>query len=170
MTSQLCGTAAPPTTSTLVPGILTTLDDFDRGVAQAVGSAFPEWMPFAAVEESNGERAFVVSIEPPSRNVIYPLRIDTFGGEVTVSFDSYHAHFTEFCDGTAQDALTLIKKITSGVYAIASYWRDDQWCGSVLLDGETVPDDNEEYPYASLIRVRSWTGAFDSDIACIPRD
>lgn len=145
------------------------LDEFDRKVAQEVGTVFPDWLALATVEEIEGERAFVVSVEPPSQNVTYPLRVDTCGGEVTVSFEYYHAHFYEFCDGTDQDAVSLIRQITSGKYAAVSYWRDDQWCGSALLEASKLPSNNNEYPYANRIHLRSWTGTLDNDIACTPR-
>ena len=146
-----------------------TLDEFDRKVAQAVGSAFPDWMSLAVVEEANGEHAFALTVQPPSHNIAHPLRIDTWGGEVTVWFEYYHMHFDEFCDGTDHDAISLTKKFVSGAYAVVSYWRDDQWCGSTLLEEGSIPTNNEEYPYANRIRVRSWTGTLDDDITCIPR-
>lgn len=147
--------------------MIEALEEFDRTVAKAAFAAFPDWICLAKVEEADGERAFVLSVEPPSHNAIYPLRIDTFGGEVTVSFEYYHTHFNEFLDGTDQDALTFINKIISGSYAAVSYWRDDEWCGSTLLEGTCLPSSNEEYPYAN--RIRSWTGSLDRDVPCIPR-
>lgn len=146
-----------------------TLDAFGRKVAKDVTEAFPEWSDLATVEVSDGERAFVVSVMPPSRNVTYPLRIDTFGGEVTVSFEYYHAHFNEFADGTDHDAFSFAKKIISGQCAVVSYWRDDEWCGSLLQEQGTISTNNEEFPYANRIHIRSWTGVLDNDIKCIPR-
>lgn len=146
-----------------------TLDPFDRAIAHAVGEAFPEWIPFATIQEADGERAFVLEIKAPSRKVGYPLRIDTYGGEITVSFEHYHAHFDEFRDGTGNDAFTLVTNIISGDHAVVSYWRDDLWCGSIVLEQGRIPVDNEEYPYANRIKVRSWSGALDEDIACVPR-
>ncbi len=147
-----------------------TLDEFDLKVALAVTQAFPQWSEHALIEESDGERAFVLSIVPPSQNVAHALRIDTFGGEVTVSFEHYHAHFDDFVNGTEQDALTLVTQIVSDEYAIVSYWRDDQWCGSTLLVRNSIPINNEEYPYANRIHIRSWNGTLDNDIQCVPRD
>lgn len=146
-----------------------TLDEFDHKVAKAVAEAFPDWSGLATIEESDEERAFFLSVMPPSHNVTYPLRIDTFGGEVTVSFEYYHAHFDEFADGTDQDAVSFVRKIVSGQCAVVSYWRDDEWCGSLLQDQGSIPTSNEEYPYANCIHIRSWTGAIDNDIKCISR-
>lgn len=146
-----------------------TLNEFDRQVAQAVGEAFPNWIGLAKAEESNGERAFVLEVEPPSHNLSYPLRIETFGGEVTVLFEYYHSHFDDFCDGSNKDALTLVRTLVSSDHAVVSYWRDDQWCCSMLVKENEIPMSNDEHPYADRIRVRSWSGALDKDISCIPR-
>jgi len=41
----------------------------------------------------NEEGAFCIEIKAPSANVEHPLSIDTYGEEVTLAFDAYHAHF-----------------------------------------------------------------------------
>jgi hypothetical protein len=141
---------------------------FDRRVAKAVFEAFPDWSSLATVEESNGEYAFVLSVAPPLNNVTYPLRIATFDGEVTVSFEYCHAHFNDFSKGTDYDALTFTKQIISGDYAAVSYWRDHLWFGSQFLDANSLPTSNEEFPHANRIHIRSWTGTLDKDIRCSP--
>ena len=146
------------------------LSEFSQTVSGQVASAFPEWIGRARVEEdAHGERAFVLAIDPPSRNVAHALRIDTFRDEVTISFDSHHEHFDDFFDGTPHDAFTLVRSLVSGAKVAVSYWRNDEWCGSTLLEERNIPVSNDEHPYANLIKVRCWSGAIDDDISCTPR-
>ena len=145
------------------------LDEFSKSVWMQIEKHFPEWMEFAQVEESDGNYALAITVQPPSKAVSYPLRIDTWGEEVTVSIDSYHAHFFEFDGGTSADAVTFVKRIIGDKFAIVSYWRDEQWCGSHMLTAEHFPTSNDEHPYANRIRIRSWAGSLDKDIECVPR-
>ena len=90
------------------------LEDFDRRIAEQIGLAFPDWIKQATVEtDEYGETALVISISAPSERFAHPLQIDTFGGEVTVSFDWYHAHFSEFSIGSQNTALVLIQEVIS---------------------------------------------------------
>jgi hypothetical protein len=145
------------------------LDEFSKSVSMQIEMRFPEWADLAQVEENDGNCALAITVQPPSKAISYPLRIDTWGEEVTVSIESYHAHFFEFEDGTESDALTFVKRIIGGKFAIVSYWRDEQWCGSHMLTAEHLPTNNDEHPYANRIRICSWDGALDKDIECVPR-
>jgi hypothetical protein len=145
------------------------LDEFSKSVSVQIEMHFPEWAERAQVEDNDGNYALAITVQSPSKAISYPLRIDTWGEEVTVSIDSYHAHFFKFEDGTDSDAVTFIKRIISDKFAIVSYWRDEQWCGSYMLTGEYLPTNNDEHPYANRIRIRSWGGSLDNDIECAPR-
>lgn len=146
------------------------LADFDRRVAEQIGFAFPGWIKRATVEtDEYGESALVVSIPAPSERFAHPLRIETFGGEVTVSFDWYHGHFSEFSGCTERTALDLIQEVISEEKVVVSYWRDNQACGSVMTVPDDIPSSNDEYPYANRVCIRSWSGRFDKDISCEPR-
>ncbi len=106
----------------------------------------------------------------PNGNGDVFLELDTFNDEVTVYFDSYHAHFDDFGENDAyDDALVLVQKITSNEYVVVSYWRDSQWCGSELVAAINLPTGNEEYPYANLVKICSWHGSYDNEIHCEPR-
>lgn len=147
------------------------LEDFDRRIAEQIGFAFPDWIKQATVEtDEYGETALVISISAPSERFAHPLQIDTFGGEVTVSFDWYHAHFTEFSTGSQNTALELIQEVISEEKVVVSYWRDHENCGSFLTHPKDIPSTNDEYPYANLVCIHSWSGSFDKDISCAPRD
>lgn len=149
--------------------MLDTLNEFDRRVAKAVVKAFPDWSVFATVEESGGGHTLFI-IQAPSGNETEPLIIKTWGSEVIVAFGHCHTHFDDFSDGTAHDALTFVRKIISGKCAAVSYWQDQLWIGSLLVDDGNLPKGNDIFPRANQIRIRSWTGALDDDITCIPRE
>lgn len=152
---------------TLEPAMFEQLADFDRRVAEQIGRVFPDWIKQATVEtDEYGESALVVSISAPSKRFAHPLRIETFGGEVTVSFDWYHGHFSEFSTSPQRTALELIHEVISEEKVVVSYWRDNEACGSLLIHPDDIPSTNEEYPYANRVCIRSWSGRFDKDITC----
>jgi len=142
------------------------MDEFSKKVSAQIFSRFPEWECLA--ETANDEGVDVLSLKVPSLSddESCHLTIDTFQGEVTVSFDAYHAHFCEF-EG---EALPFINQLISDDYAVVSYWRGEQWCGSTLLPPDDFPATNKEYPYANRIKIRSWSGKLNDDIKCTPTD
>jgi hypothetical protein len=150
--------------------IFESLNEFDRHVAEQIGEVFPEWISHATAEtDQYGETALVVTIPAPSGRFARPLRIETFGGEVTVSFDCYHGHFSQFSGGLERTALDLIQELLSEENVVVSYWRDNQGCGAFMAPSDDIPNTNDEYPYANRLRIRSWSGRFDRDISCEPR-
>lgn len=146
------------------------LTEFSKNVSNQFFEYFPQLKEFTIVPEENDEGAFSIKIIPPFNVVEHPLSIDTFGEEVTVAFDAYHAHFNEFKEECEYgDAFTFIKNIVSEQFVVVSFWRNDQWCGSSLLESCNFPSGNESYPYANLIKIRSWSGKLDKTIECVPR-
>lgn len=145
------------------------MNQFSRTVAREVFRAFPELKRFESVAEDDGEVTLYVEVDAPSGNAKQPLRVYTRNDEITVSFDAYHAHYFEFDSGDGDDAHTLLSQILSDEYAVVSYWRDEQWCGSTVLDKQNLPLDNAEYPYANRIEFRSWRGGLDQNVICTPR-
>ena len=143
--------------------MLESLGGFDRQVAEELFAVHPEWQAFARAENDGGENALVVSLIAPNQSIKNPLEITTEDQEVSVFFDHYHGHFNGLNDG----ALSLVEKITSGRYSVVSFWRDAQWCGSLLCENSSLPNSNEEYPYANKIVVRSWGGEHDKEVSCV---
>lgn len=118
----------------------------------------------------NEENAFCIEIQAPSLKAERPLIIDTYNEEITVAFDAYHAHFEEFInESCCNNAFEFISNIIGGQFAVVSYWREEQWCGSMLLKEESLPKNNENYPYADRIKIRSWFGNWDQDLECTSR-
>jgi len=146
------------------------LSQYSKEMSAQILEEFPNWREQAGTNEHNGEKYFDLRVVPPSSNIESPLRIYTYQDELTISFDAYHAHFFEFKENDDEikddDAFSFIKRIISDSYAVVSYWRDDQWCGSTLLPEEEFPINNAEYPYANKIKIRSWSGRLDENIKC----
>ncbi len=146
------------------------MDDFPEKIAKKFRSQFPHWAAYCKERDHEGTVLFEVKIPFPNGNEDVFLELDTFNDEVTVYFDSYHAHFDDFGENDAyDDALVLVQKITSNEYVVVSYWRDSQWCGSELVAAINLPTGNEEYPYANLVKICSWHGSYDNEIQCEPR-
>ncbi|MCG8053813.1 MAG: hypothetical protein JAZ15_21705 [Candidatus Thiodiazotropha endolucinida] len=143
---------------------------FSKEMSQRILEAFPEWRSNAVSDENCGEKYFKLTIDPPSNNTGAPLEIDTYQEEITVAFDAYHSHFSSFEGDEWENAYTFIKNIISDKYAVVSYWRNEQWCGSWFQKKKSFPNCNEEYPYANKIKIRSWSRELDADIECKPKD
>ncbi|QEY12197.1 hypothetical protein [Cellvibrio sp. KY-YJ-3] len=147
------------------------LTEFSNEVKTQFFESFPALVKLEHKIVENEECAFCIEIKAPSPKAEHPLCIDTSGEEVTVSFDAYHAHFNEFFgESEYGTAFEFITQIIGGEFAVVSYWRESQWCGSSLLRKENFPINNENYPYANKIQIRSWAGNLDSEIECVPRN
>ena len=148
-----------------------TLTEFSEEVKAQFIELFPFLLKLEHEIIEDEENTFYIKIKAPSPNSEFPLYIDTYCDEVTVGFDAYHAHFNEFFgDSEYETAFEFINKIISDEFSIVSYWREEQWCGSSLLRKESFPTTNDDYPFANTIKIRSWSGALDSEIKCVPRD
>lgn len=146
------------------------MDDFSEKIANRFRSQFPHWAEYSEEVDHEGNSIFAVKIPCPNSKGDAVLELDTFNDEVTVYFDSYHAHFDDFGKNDAYEgALVLVQKIISNEYVIMSYWRDSQWCGSELIAAINLPTGNEEYPYANLVKIFSWFGNYDNEIRCESR-
>lgn len=146
-----------------------SLNEFSKKVARQILHEFPDWREFYSLEGESGSKYFLLQINPPTGSSEFPLSIDTSNDEVTVAYDHYHAHYFDFISQDGNDAFSFIKKLLSDDTAIASYWRDDIWCASYMVSVGCLPSNNDEQPYANLIKIRSWSGLSNKDIKCVPR-
>lgn len=150
--------------------MLEELDRYSKRIATQIFNRFPHWKEFASISEYKGDKALSVKVIPPSGIENNSLRINTFRQEVSVSFNSYHVHFGEFDTEEQPYALTLVNQLIAEAHCVVSYWRDEQWCGSILLPESDFPSTNSEYPYANKIKIQSWAGRLDREVDCIPKD
>ncbi|WP_444944811.1 hypothetical protein ACJJIK_09060 [Microbulbifer sp. ZKSA006] len=145
------------------------MDEFSRKVKAQFIQEFPDWEKFCFTAMDEGEEVLSVKVPSPSGGEECPLSVDTFRGEVTVAFDAYHAHFYDFIDPEGDDAVSFIKELISSDYAVVSYWRNEQWCGSTIWSVKELPSSNGEYPYANIIKFRSWLGQCNNEIQYVPK-
>lgn len=130
-------------------------------------SEFPEWRALVCAEtDVYGRPYFVVEVKAPKRaNVEHGLLISTSNDEVTVSFDAFHSHFDDWT-GEFESALVFIKQLVTEQVAILSWWFDHQWHGSTHIQAGAEPTlpSWAGAPSVNRIRVRSWSGTFNSDV------
>ena len=147
------------------------MDEFSANIEKKFLLQFPELAAHCGEVANKYAVAFEVKIPSPASHTKRTLILETFNAEITVYFDSYHAHFSEI-DGIDpfDNASAFLQKDLSNQYAVVSYWRDEQWCGSAMLAVTSLPLDNADYPYANSIKIRSWLGDYDKVLQCIARD
>jgi hypothetical protein len=135
--------------------------------------AFPEWT--SLVREEKGDDGSIYEVlevsAPPSANVEHGLIVDTSNDEITVGFDVYHGHFDELVgDGVhfgTMAALEFVRQIVSERVAVMSWWEGERWCGSSQLEPGRKPGLPSWAGALAIdrIRVRSWRGTLNADIA-----
>lgn len=146
------------------------LDEFSGAFAEALFTVYPKWVGYARVDiAEDGETPdLVVEVpSPSSQNGSPTLLVYTEDREVTVSFAYYHSHFDWPPDDPdmTRNALAFIAAILNEEIGAASGWNGDKWAGSWLVrKGEPIaPPKN--MPTMELIRVRSWQGTLNHDLA-----
>ena len=146
------------------------MDAHSLNAAAELFEMFPEWRPLARTEKAeDGSEFLVIEVEaPPQANVEYGLVIDTAGGEVTVGFDCYHSHFDQWVgDGEnfgTRAALVFIRQIVSEEVGVASWWKGTEWKGSTQVSAGAQPEKSWTTDF-DRIRVRSWKGTLNADLA-----
>jgi hypothetical protein len=144
------------------------MNQFSAEVAEEIFASYPEWKPFARVEESSdGTMYLYVEVPSPAlAQVEHGLTINTDNEEVTVSFDFYHSHFDSWKvrepDFEHQAALLFVQAVLSEEVAVASWWQGQEWRGSCqVFAGESpTPGVTQDF---NRIRVRSWRGKRNED-------
>ena len=139
------------------------MDDFSKNIHKQYLEKYPEWSSHITCLDD----AFEAKIPRPNDSNPPMMELEAFGDELTVFFGPYHAHFDDYGDNDAfNDAFDFVNQITSGDYAIVSYWRGEKWCASSIVDINTLPTGNKEYPYADTIKILTWTGDKDGHVKC----
>jgi hypothetical protein len=148
---------------------LERLDQFSKVFAQRLFSEYPDWIEFAKFGNASGADLDYLVVEvpsPASADLARPLLIYTVGGEVSVGFDYYHAHyFDQTMFPANSDVFAFIAKILSEEIAIGSGWDRDIWRGSWPIERGEDPIFTTPLHPMTRIRVRSWRGNFDQDFA-----
>lgn len=145
------------------------MDSQSQHAMSALFESFPDWRSLARTERAEDGTDFLVLeiAPPPGADVQHCLTVDTAGGEVTVSFDYYHAHFNESIgDGErfgTTAAVEFIRQIVNEKVAIVSWWKGDEWRASAESSAGSHPEMNWASDF-DRIRIRSWRGTLNADI------
>lgn len=154
--------------------MLELLEPFSRQMAEDLFSAFPDWERHLTIVADDGENFFNVQVPAPEGSKGGPLEVSSlYNQEMTVFYGSIHQHFCSVL-GNADEpggAIAVIKKLLNEQLVVVSYICTgdanikDGVFSSNLVPPSEIPDANYEYYYTTTMRVRSWRGTFDADIA-----
>ncbi|HWA27995.1 MAG TPA: hypothetical protein VG734_20250 [Lacunisphaera sp.] len=120
-----------------------------------------------AVDATGKPTGFLLAeVQPPNPRASAPLWIRTEDDEITVGFDAFHTHFSAWDESTTEaqsfvGALTLARDIMAERALVASWWLEEKWSGSQLVEPGFKPERPEYVAGSAAARVRSWTGARD---------
>src|SRR5688500_6636240 len=135
----------------MLDAVTASLNEFSLGFARVLFDAYPEWAsaarPHMADEVASG--ALLVEVKPPNPKVFDGFWIVTSDDEVTIGFDRFHSHCSDY-----DEAMAVIDGIVEERFVALIHMRGDQWSGSSL----TTPDDRQEEAPDQLVYIRSWKG------------
>lgn len=153
---------------------LAHLDPWSRQMATDLLTLFPAWQAHLHIVADAEDSGFTFDIPPPAGARGGSLQITSrVHDDITVIYADYHQHFDEVMDsgsgctaalGFIQSLLTEKTAIVSWICQGDALIRDGVFA-SHCLPVAKLPQVNEEYPYASMLRIRSWAGAYDAEFA-----
>jgi len=145
-----------------------SLDEVSRDFIAHIAEQRPDWLAHARSlpNEASDTRCLVIEFpSPPGFDGREALWISTYGREVTVGMDAYHAHFPWPTDYNGEDgrpaAMEHVDALMDEKLVVVSLWDGDRdLAGSSLAPGrltelQEVPDGPQE------LRVRSWRGTYN---------
>jgi hypothetical protein len=141
------------------------LDPYSLEIRNALLARFPEWLAYCREEPGpEGESSLIIDVPPPPESgAARGLRITTEDEEITVGFDSYHAHYDVLgpCDDPAEPtALDFIEGLLSERIAVVSWWHGERWLSSAQLHAGELLELPRWVDASAQVeaRVRSWRG------------
>jgi len=148
------------------------LNDHSRVFAQQLFREFPDWFRFARFDpyEEFEREALLVEVPRPVGDGRNGLFITTSEWEVSVGFgENFHTRFgvsgRDVEDDFRRRAIEFIHDFVAERLVLVTAWEGDQWLGAwtVRVGPDGVPTQEKEDGVA--LRVRSWRGTWDRDIA-----
>jgi hypothetical protein len=146
---------------------------------------FPEWGRFATISRRPDGKGCVVdfNVACPSQRVDYGLWVSTAADELTIGFDTYHCHFTDYENPLNQEQITAGLQFAANIIdervGVVSWYQADKFVGSRLVELPYAPSLprllNNLGGTAELVGIgadcdrvtlRSWFGRFDRDESC----
>ena len=148
------------------------LNDHSRTFAQRLFREFPDWLRHARFDpyEEFEKEALLVEVPRPVGDGRNGLFVTTSEWEVSVGFgENFH---TRFGVGDKEDghdfhhhAIDFIRSFVDEDLVLVTAWENDEWLGAwtVRVADGAVPEQEKED--SVNLRIRSWKGSFDRDIA-----
>lgn len=136
------------------------LDDYSRGFAEDLFGALPRLRESAKVEEHG---TLLVELSPGRERLYCDFWLSTAGGEVTVGFGMFHAHFDwpPFDSSTpGLDPIAFVRSLIEDETLIEDWTLSGEWTGSSTLSSDEEPDLTNLEP-DHVIYIRSWSGKRD---------
>jgi hypothetical protein len=131
----------------------TKLNPFARAIAQKLFAEFPEWKYFVCLDSPAEVEPGALVVKIPNDNGDF-LWIDTYEGEITVSFDLWHEHFRE--SYSFREIIDSVRGILEDKFILHVTMFGEQWCGTSCEEPGTRPDLTGFNP-DSTVYVRSWS-------------
>lgn len=120
-----------------------------------------------AVDKDGKPTGFLLGELPaPNARASTPLWITTEDDEITVGFDAFHTHFAAWDGPTSEEqsfagAISLARDIIAERALVASWWLEEKWSGSQLVEPGFTPERPQFVAGEAIPRVRSWSGVRD---------
>ncbi len=151
--------------------LASNLDAYSRFAVPLILARFPDWEPFAVVQErpdgAGGTVEFNVPCPSPAAEM--GLWISTDQEELSVGFHTDHSHFTDYESRLNPEVIGV------GIDQAAAYFEDRSgvvsWYQGVQLKGTTSTALPHPGPLPRIFSrlplthatLRSWSGRFDRD-------
>lgn len=139
-----------------------------RHTLEPVFGIFPKWRALLRTATAGDGSAFQV-LEVPApvgSDAAAGLLVSTDDDRISVSFDVYQSHFDDWAGPAG--ALDFIRQLVTEHVAVVSWWSGGRWCGCGRLTAGQRPEVPSWAANMAVdgIRVRSWRGALNADVAC----
>jgi hypothetical protein len=131
----------------------TKLNPFARAIAQKLFAEFPEWECFVCLDSAAEAEPGALVVKIPNDYGDF-LWIDTYDGEITVSFDHWHEHFSE--SDSFREVLDSIREVLEDKFVLHVKMFGGHWCGTYCEEPGIRPDLTGFNP-DSTVYVRSWS-------------
>jgi hypothetical protein len=131
----------------------TKLNPFGRAIAQKLFAEFPEWKYFVCLDSAAKEEPGALVVKIPNDYGDF-LWIDTYDGEITVSFDLWHEHFSE--TASFRKVIDSVREVLEDKFILHVTMFGKQWWRTSCEEPGTRPDLTGFDP-DSTVYVRSWS-------------
>ena len=154
---------------------LERLNDHSRQFATLLFRRWPEWLQHARFDpyEDFEKEALLVEVPRPVDNSRNGLFITTSEWEVSVGFgENFHTRFGVAGEGAEGDfysqALEFLGDFVEERLVVAIAYQEKEWLGAWKIDLRTGSLADVEVGEGETVKIRSWLGTHDKDLAPTP--